>query len=213
VANEPGFTPGPEDLLVSRNAKGRFAGSQLGAMNLGAQTAGISIELSGTMRSSRASGRLAATVSIVETATGTEMTSCETGSLKWSASRHAGRIYGGKTSQDEPVVVRLNRNGKRVSNLLVGWESSACEPPDRYFRFGESLTGFAVRSRRFGDTFDSSFATDGGGRITFAYDVSGTVSRRSASGKLSVTVTNTDAAGATILTCDTGAVDWRASTG
>jgi hypothetical protein len=32
-------------------------------------------------------------------------------------------------------------------------------------------------------------------------------------GTLRVTVTGTDAAGATDLTCDSGAVDWRASTG
>ena len=213
IAGEPGFTPNHDDLLTSRNAKGRFAGTQMAAMDLGEHMAPISVELSGKIRSGRASGRLRATVSIVEVATGAEVTTCETGSLKWSASRAPGRIYGGKTTQDQPVVVRLDRKGKRVADLIVAWESSTCEPPDRYFRIPEAFTGFAVRSRRFGGTFDDSVPMDDGGRIAFAYDVAGNVSSRSMAGTLRVNVTGTDAAGATNLTCDTGAVDWRASTG
>jgi hypothetical protein len=213
VAAEPGFTPGPDDLLVSRNAKGRFAGRQFAVWGLGTQSAIINVELSGKLRAARASGRLKATVSILDETTVAEVTTCETGSLKWSASRSAGRIYGGKTTQDEPVVVRLDRKRKRVDNLLVGWESSTCEPPDRYMRFGEQFSNFAVRARRFGDTFDQSYPTDDGGRIAYAYDVAGTLSRRSIRGRLHVTVTGTDAAGATWLTCDSGAVDWRAATG
>jgi hypothetical protein len=213
IANEPGFTPSPDDLLTSKNAKGRFAGTQFGAMDLGEHMAPISVELSGKMRSGRASGRLRATVAIIEKATDTEVTTCESGSLKWSASRDPGRIYGGKTTQDQPVVVRLDRNGKRVADLIVAWESSTCEPPDRYFWVPENFTGFAVRSRRFSGTFDDSVATDDGGQIAFAYDVAGKVSRRSITGTLRVNVTGTDAAAATNLTCDTGVVDWRASTG
>jgi hypothetical protein len=213
VADEPGFSSGPEDLVVSRNAKGRFAGTQFAAMALSAQTAAISVELSGKLRGGRASGRLAATVSILDDATGTEVGTCETGSLRWSASRSAGRIYGGQTSQGEPVVVRLDRKRKKVNDLLAGWETSSCEPPDRYFRVGDRFINFAVRARRFGGTFDSSYPTDDGGRIVLGFDVAGTLSSRTMRGTLRVTVTGTDAAGATNLTCDSGAIDWRAATG
>jgi hypothetical protein len=213
VASEAGFNPSHDDLVASKNAKGRFVGTQTAVMNLGEHMAPMSVELSGKMRSGRASGRLRATVSIVETATGAEVTTCETGSLKWSASRDAGRIFGGKTSQDEPVVVRLDRKGKRVADLLVAWESSTCEPPDNFLRFPESWSGFAVKSRRFGDTFEEAFTTDDGGRIVYAYDLAGSVSRRTIRGTLRVNVTGTDAASAPTLTCDSGAVDWRASTG
>ena len=213
VANEAGFNPSHDDLVASKNAKGRFAGTQMTVWDLGDVVAPISVELSGKMRSGRASGRLRATVSILDKATGAEVTTCETGSLKWSASRDAGRIFGGKTNQNEPVVVRLDRKGKRVADLMVTWESSTCEPPDRFMRFPESWSGFAVKSRRFGDTFEEAFTTDDGGRIVYAYDVAGGVSRRSIRGTLRVAVTRTDAAGAPMLTCDTGALDWRASTG
>jgi hypothetical protein len=213
VSRRAGFTPSHDDLVVSRNAKGRFAGTQIAAVDMGEQVAPISVELSGKLRSGRASGRLRATVSVVERATGTELTTCDTGSVKWSASRDAGRIFGGKTSQDEPVVVRLDRKGKRVADLLMSWESSTCEPPDRFVRFPESWSGFAVKARRFNESFEDTFATDDGGRIAFAYDLAGTVRRRSVSGTLQVTVAATDAAGAPTMTCDSGAVDWRASTG
>ena len=213
VANEPGFTPSPDELLTSRNAKGRFAGTQMGVMDLGDLVAPISVELSGKMRSGRASGTLRGTVSIVDKATGAEVTTCETGSQKWSASRAAGRIYGGKTSQETPVVVRLDRKGKRVADFIVAWESSTCEPPDRFLHVPEAFTGFAVRSRRFSGTFDDTVTTEDGGRFAFAYSLAGKVSRRSIAGTLTVNVTGTDAAGATSLTCDTGAVSWRTSTG
>jgi hypothetical protein len=213
VAPSPGFTPAPDELLMSKNGKGRFSGTQFAASDLGAQVAAISVDVTGRLRPASARGRLRATVSILDTATGTEVATCETGDVTWSASRGAGRIYGGKTSQGEPVVVRLDRKRKRVANLLVGWETSTCQPPDRYMRFGERFTGFTVRGRRFGDTFDSSFPTDDGGHVAFAYDVAGSVSRRSVKGTLKITVNGTDASGASTIACDSGAVDWRTSTG
>lgn len=213
VESSAGFTPNHDELVVTRNAKGSFAGTQVAVLNLGEQMAPLSVELSGKMRSGRASGRLRATVSVVERATGAEVTTCESGSLKWSASRDAGRIFGGKTNQDEPVVVRLDRKRKRVADLMVAWHSTTCEPPELGLRFGESWSGFAIRARRFSETFEEPFTTDDGGRIVYAYDTAGSVSRRSVSGTLRVTVTQTDAAGAPTMSCDSGAVSWRASTG
>jgi hypothetical protein len=213
VAAEPGFAPGPEDLVVSRNAKGRFAGTHVVAWDLGAEIAGIAVELSGTMRADRASGKLTANVSIFDKATGDEKTSCATGKLSWSASRSAGRIFGGKTAQGEPVVVRLDAKRKMVSDLLVGWESDSCQPPDRYFRFGERFSRLKLRARRFGDTHDESYTTDDGGKLVYGYELAGSVARRSVSGSLQVTVTGTDAAGTPNLSCDSGTVRWKAATG
>jgi hypothetical protein len=214
VANEPGFTPGPEDLLVSKNAKGRFAGQELAIWDLGGtQTAVINVELSGKLRATRASGRLKATVSILDSATAAEVATCDTGSLKWSASRAAGRIYGGKTTQDEPVVVRLDRKRRKVADILVGWQTSTCQPPDFYMAIGDRFTNLSIRSNRFGEAFESSYPMDGGGQMAFAYDVAGTVSRRSIRGTLRVTLKRADAAGTTDLTCDSGAIAWRAATG
>jgi len=41
--------------------------------------------------------------------------SCATGRIKWTASRSPGRIYGGTTSQDRPVVVRLDHAAQTLS--------------------------------------------------------------------------------------------------
>jgi hypothetical protein len=213
VRAEPGFSPDPDDLVVSRNAKGRFAGTQRGVMDLGAQIADINTQLSGRLKPKQASGRLTVTISVIDKATNAEVSTCQTGSLKWSASRSAGRIYAGKTSQDEPVVVRLDRKRKKIADLIVGWRTSTCEPPDGFYRVPDRLVNFPVRGGRFGATFDSSFPSDGGGQITMAYDVAGRITRRSIRGTLNVKVTTTDAAGATTQTCDSGAVDWRATTG
>src|SRR5215217_6324057 len=41
----PGFSPGPKDLLMSRNGKRRFSGTQLLALNLGDISAGIKVTM------------------------------------------------------------------------------------------------------------------------------------------------------------------------
>jgi hypothetical protein len=190
----------------------RFSGTQLTAWDLGGQTALVTVELSGKLRARQAAGNLRATVSILDDASGAEVSTCEAG-LKWSASRSPGRIYGGKTSQDEPVVARLDRKRRTVTDLLVGWESDTCQPPDNYFRLGERYRGLTVRSGRFANTDDQSYPTDDGGTLAYHYELAGSVARRSVKGSLHVTVTGTDAAGATNLTCDSGRVTWKAATG
>src|SRR4051812_36496030 len=35
AADEPGFSPGPSDLVMTRNAKGRFAGTTMAGQDLG----------------------------------------------------------------------------------------------------------------------------------------------------------------------------------
>ena len=54
---------------------------------------------------------------------------------------------------------------------------------------------------------------DDGGSLKFTYDVSGSLTRRSARGGLRVTVAGTDPAGTANLGCDSGEVSWRAATG
>jgi hypothetical protein len=210
VKAEPGFSPGPEDLVVSRNAKGRFAGTQVAGLIFGDQSAVLSVDLSGRLRGARGSGKLIAAVTIFDAA-GTEVDSCDA-SLTWSATRTAGRVFGGRTSQEHPVVVRLDRKRKRVSDVIVGWESNTCEPPDHFFRFPLGFSDLRVRASRFGGTFDESVPMDDGSRLSFGYELAGSLAKRSVRGSLKVAVTGTDAAGATTLTCS-GDVTWKAATG
>jgi hypothetical protein len=208
---EPGFSPGPRSLSVNRNRRGRFAGDQLGRYDLGSHVAGVSARLSGKLGARRASGTLRANVEIVDRATGAEAASCSTGTIRWSAARSPGRVYGGVTSQEEPVVVRLDRGRRNVTNLLIGWQTGSCEPAG-FFRLGEEFVDFPLRSGRFGNDFtDSVTAADG--KIDFGYQLSGSVARSSARGRIRVSMTATDVAGARMMACDSGGVSWRARTG
>jgi hypothetical protein len=95
--------------------------------------------------------------------------------------------------------------------MNIGWHTESCRPPD-YRRIGDELLNFPIRRGRFGDAWDDSFgpAED---RFSVHYDLAGTVTRRSSSGTLSVRFTETDAAGTVKLTCDSGVVRWRTTTG
>jgi hypothetical protein len=199
-------------LIVTRNRRGRFAGRQLKSVSLSnGHSAGVIVTLSGRMTGKRATGRLSASVTILDQV-GNVQATCKTGSVKWAASREKGRIFGGSTSRDQPVVVRLNRARRAVRDLIVGWDSVSCTPGG-YLATTDFFRDFPIRKERFGDAFSQDFTLDGGGKQTIAYDIAGRVSGRAASGSFSAKLTEFDAAGAQTGACDSGAVTWRARTG
>ena len=208
---QPGFTPDPRELIVSRNKRGRFSGTQLVSSISGDLSAGIVVDLAGKLSRRRASGTLSAHVTLLDQA-GNIVDGCDTGVVKWTASRSLARIYGGKTSQDLPVVVRLDRARRNVSDLMIGWGSRECVP-DGFLSYGESFRGFALKGGRFGDAFSQDYSLDDGSTRTFAYDVAGKVARSIARGSFSVTIDERDPAGAQTLSCDTGPVSWSAASG
>jgi hypothetical protein len=209
----PGFTPGSHDLLMSRNGKRRFAGKQLIGLGLGDSTAAIEVSLEGRLGAKSAAGTLSAKVTIFENATGNQQQTCTTGRLRWKATRAPGRVYAGKTSQDEPVVARLDAKRKRITDLLVSWESSSCQP-DGFIHFGERLHNFPLASTgRFEDSWEDTEKGSDGSTTRVTYALGGRVARRAARGTLRVGVANTDAAGAPAWSCDSGGVTWKATTG
>jgi hypothetical protein len=208
-----GFSPGPTELLVSRNAKGRFKGTQLAAMSASAARAAIIVTVAGKLTATRATGTLSAAVKIMDSATGADITSCDTGSIRWSATRAPGVIYGGVTSQDEPMVLRLNNRRKRVNDVLTVWRAP-CAASGGYYRAPDRFTGFPVKSTgRFGGPFTSDSPMDVGGSRHVDYSVLGRIIKTTAKGTLQVKVAETDAGGAVTDTCDTGGVTWKAATG
>ena len=211
VEPEPGFEPEPRDLAVTRNAKGRFAGTQTGTRDLGEQVAIVSTTLAGKLRRGKGSGTLSADVAGFDKATGEARFSCSV-RVRWSATSSPGRVYAGMTNQEEPVVVRLDAARRRASEFLVGWRTETCDPPDRFMRIGEQLVDFPVKAKRFGDVFEYTVDGDAGSRFTLAYDLAGKLTSRGARGTLRVRITERDAAGATMVTCDTGGVTWKAAT-
>jgi hypothetical protein len=204
--------PAPNALTMSRNARGRFSGRQSAARELNdEQIAVFTMTLTGSLGRTAASGTLTAEARIVRRADGAVVDTCRTGAVRWAASRRPGVIFGGTTSQQEPVVLRLNATRRRVADLLFGWGSVQCEPPG-FFRLGDSLRNFPLRAGRFGDAFEQRFPGEGGAERRFAYDLRGSVTRTLARGTFSVQVTDTGADGAR-ATCRSGNVTWRAATG
>ena len=212
VTAEAGFTPGFRELATSRNGKGRFAGTQLAAFSMGDASAALTATYAGKLTRTRASGTLDATVTVMDQA-GTVVATCRTGSVRFSATRSPGRVFAGSTSQDHPVVLRLDARRRTVADLLFGWESATCKPDDLYVNADESFRGFRLGGGHFGDAFDVAYTPDGGGEGKAAFDIAGRVARTRASGTLRVNLTETDAAGAVTGACDSGIVPWEAVTG
>jgi hypothetical protein len=206
-----GVTLGGGGLLVTRNGGGRFSGTALDTQIGDSLSAGIVVKLSGRMTPKRATGTLAANVIFLDQQ-GNQQGSCDTPTLKWSASRSPGRVFAGKTSQAEPVVVRLDAKRRKVSDVMIGWASEQCQPPG-FMSFGEHFTDFPIANRRFGDSFSQDFDLDDGSKRTFAYELAGTLSRSDVRGSLHVTVKQVDTSGSQTFGCDSNAISWKALTG
>jgi len=169
------------------------------------------VQVAGKLKARRASGTLRASVTIAD-AQGNAVDGCESGTLRWKATRAPGRVFGGSTSQDRPVVVRLDRAGRLVEDLVFGWQSNSCTP-DSLMAIADSLTDFPIRAHRFGDSFSQSFAMNDGSKRTYDYDLAGRLTSRAARGTFRVQLSQVDPAGAPTLSCDTGTVSWSARTG
>ena len=83
--------------------------------------------------------------------------------MRFSATRSPGRVFAGSTSQDHPIVVRLDARRRKVADLLFGWESSTCKPDDIYLNADESFGDFPLAGGHFGDAFDTGYTPDEGG--------------------------------------------------
>ena len=214
TVSEPGFNPGYRDLMMSRNAKGRFAGTQFGGGGSQTMLMALTVDVAGKLAPARATGTLHAIVKATDAATGATAFSCDTGVVRYSASRAPGKIYGGRTSQEEPVVVRVDPKRHVISDLLATWRTRTCTP-DASFSFPDAFGG--VRLKRTG-AFAGTYApvyplSDGSGSRRFGYQVSGRVSSSKVTGALHVTFNDTDAAGAQTLACDSGGITFKATTG
>lgn len=123
-----------------------------------------------------------------------------------------GTVYGGATSQDFPVVIQTNKNGRTVTNATIAIRANCTSGgfvvvPDGY----RNLT--VSKKRKFSASFGPMTQRNDDGTTT---DFEGTVSgsfnkaRSKASGRWSFKATDHDAAGAVTDTCDSGSVSWTA---
>jgi hypothetical protein len=202
----------PADLAMTRNAKGRFTGTEAFGEQNDTTTAMISVTFKGRLGRTVASGTLSATVKITDKATGAAAGACTTGTLKWSAVHAPGTIYGGSTARDAPVLLRVAR-GRQVRDLLIGWDTQSCTDGS-YHVYPDAFTNLPLsRTGVFGNPMSYTATFDDGTKRAFSYDLRGRVSKTSAHGTLHVTTADTDTTGAAGMTCDSGTIAWKAVTG
>ena len=123
-----------------------------------------------------------------------------------------GTVYGGVTSQDFPVVIQTNRNGRKVTDAMIAIRANCTSGgfvvlPDGYRDVSVS------KKRKFSASFGPTTERNDDGTTT---DLEGSISgsfnkaRTKASGKWSFKATEHDAAGAVTDTCDSGSIRWTA---
>jgi hypothetical protein len=210
VVTVEGFATGRRELVVSRNAKGRFDGRQMYASDLGDSISVVQVTVAGKLAAKRARGTLSVIIKISEKATGAAVTSCQLQG-SWTATRAPGTIFGGTTSQDRPIVLRTS-GGKTVDDVITSW-SAPCGTDGSFFSSPDHWVGFALKSGgRFGNPFSNDYAGQDGTKNHYDYSIAGRVRSADAKGSFQVKITSTDPAGA-VSTCDSGSVTWKAVTG
>jgi hypothetical protein len=193
---------------------GRFSATGLGTEAFGTRNGAFQEHVDGRIRrNGAAAGTYRAHIDLVDFNDPLHAVTCTTGRLRWTARSAPGRVYAGTTSQDMPVVVELDADRRSVRHLRFGWGAGCMPDGSGSWLLGDDLVDFPLGGGHFGDAFTEDLALDAGGKRTFAYQVAGSMSRRAASGRLQVQVTDGDAAGTATSTCDTGTITWSARSG
>jgi len=76
-------------------------------------------------RNGSSAGTYQAKIVLRDDATGAEIGTCDTGVLRWTGRSSRGRVYAGKTSQDQPMVVELDKARSTVDQVRFGWQRNA----------------------------------------------------------------------------------------
>jgi hypothetical protein len=202
------FVDGPLHRTI--HASGRFAATASGSDDFGpGVTARKTISLKAQVKGKKITGSQQLHVDIVDAAGAVLATCDQTATFK--ATSAWGKVFGGHTTQGGPIVVELAATRKAVRHFHIGWQTS-CTPPDD-FQVGDTLVNFPLATNRFGDDFTSKASAPTGEQETRRYSLRGKIKRARVTGTFRVKATETDAAGVTFATCDTGAVSYTASSG
>jgi hypothetical protein len=106
------------------------------------------------------------------------------------------------------VVVELKPKRKSVKEFWFGVFAPCA--PDGAFAPTYGVQDFPIHNGRFGDDFSDEAPDGSGGVVHLDVSLHGRVSRTSASGTVSITATDRDAAGNTLVTCASGPQGWTA---
>ncbi len=204
----PGKSSVPK-LKGGRLSKARkFTASAVGGVDLGSQVAVASAAWGGTLTARRSVGAMLADVTVNDKASGQTVDHCSAAASKWFGTVPERRVYSGSSQQAEPVVLELSANRKRVTTFRFAFFAD-CTPTGSIAP-ADAITNFPIRKGRFGADFSEDGADGAGGTIHLDFSFHGRLSRARATGTLSVTAADRDAAGNTTSTCPSGPLKWSA---
>jgi hypothetical protein len=190
-------------------AGGAIAGGRVTATLLTARARGSRLldvvrgDLTGSVSGSAARGTLVARRTVVELATGRVLRSC-TRAIPWRTIRGAGTVFGGATSAGAPVVLRVTRDHRRVTQALISWAA----PCRRVALYREPSDEWLLPFRLAGDGgFVQSYRYDAGDRGQVIGRFAGRVRETTASGTFRTRVRGPRDR------CDLPPQTWTAATG
>jgi hypothetical protein len=212
----PAFVPPGEHVLAGGrlSRSGAFSGDGGGTDGFGEDSGAMQETVTGKVtRSGTASGTYSAQITLTD-ANGNAAGTCDIPKLRWTARSAAGRVFAGITSGGLPIVVEVDRAGRKVQTARFGLRAPCTPATSGILYLADSLTNLAVsRAGAFADTFQSEFPVQSGGKVVVDYAISGRLKAKRASGSFSIKATQTDAAGAQVDVCDTGRITFKATSG
>ena len=149
------------------------------------------------------SGSVQATVTFADGST------CKSDAERFRIEHRARRVYGGVTSQQYPVVIELEDDGREVRHLHFGWAAECAS--GGWSVLSDYLVDFPLTSGTFGDVFPQESP---GQTLTwrYGYDIRGRLTRTGGSGRFQVDLAGVDGAGAIQEGCNTKVVTWSVRT-
>lgn len=185
---------------------GGFSGTGLGTIATDPFDYELNQTISGRVKTKRASGRWRVRADVLNTETDATEDSCKTSTFSWSATRSPGRVFGGFTSQNSPVVADFNKARTTLSALRIAW-SAPCSD-ENPLGFGTTIASVPVTGGRFSVSRTVEGTPDGETPTRFAYTLEGSVSRSRVSGTFEVTATSVEDVE---VTCTSPTIDWNAT--
>jgi hypothetical protein len=207
AAKKPSVLVPGSDVMLGGIKKNKLTASSVGALVFADGFSGeVTQRISGKLTPTFAVGSWRASIDVLDPE-GRVVDVCKTGLLRWSA-RRGPTVYGGSTTQGEPVVVEVSPDRTRVSYFGFGWEGDC---GDGSIGFSQALGNFALtEGGAFEDRWTNDYPfSDGSGKATYNYAFAATLRKGHGGGTISADYTETDTAGATTLSCRTGTVRWN----
>jgi hypothetical protein len=129
-----------------------------------------------------------------------------------SSAPSPGVVYGGMTTQRDPIMLQLSRTHQKVVGTAITWEANCSNPDDSYFESAVLGAQMAIQSNgRFAATASHTFADGPGITGAESLTITGTLKKdRLITGTVTGTLIDKDQSGNVVERCDSGSIRYRA---